>query len=276
MDRPPDEGALEPRSFFDLDDDEAAGLFEPREPVWTALNRLDAWLRDVLQPNVSGLPRQGGLVTDTTALLPGGEAVPGPEVLSWDASKGSLSLAKDGRPLPGAALVCAGAFLADDTVHIGPGALVETGACLRGPLRVGPCAEVRQAAYLRGTVWLGRGCVAGHATEAKGAVFLEGAKAGHFAYVGDSVLGRGANLGAGTKLANLKIIPGTVSVRALGRLIDTGRRKFGAVLGDRTETGCNSVLGPGVLLGPGSRVYPNVTVRPGLHAGRSVHRPPRR
>ena len=99
----------------------------------------------------------------------------------------------------------------------------------------------------------------------KNSIMLDGAKAGHFAYIGDSILGRDVNLGAGTKLANLKMIPGMVMVAVKGRRYDTGRRKLGAILGDRTETGCNSVTAPGTLMGPGSIVYAGVSVPGGYY-----------
>jgi NDP-sugar pyrophosphorylase family protein len=99
----------------------------------------------------------------------------------------------------------------------------------------------------------------------KGSIMLDGAKAGHFAYIGDSILGKDVNLGAGTKLANLKIIPGSIMVAGEGKRYDTGRRKLGAIMGDRTETGCNSVTSPGTLIGPGGVVYPGVSVPGGYY-----------
>jgi bifunctional N-acetylglucosamine-1-phosphate-uridyltransferase/glucosamine-1-phosphate-acetyltransferase GlmU-like protein len=102
---------------------------------------------------------------------------------------------------------------------------------------------------------------------------LDGAKAGHFAYIGDSILGKGVNLGAGTKLANLKMVSGTVTVPLGKERCDTGRRKLGAVLGDRTETGCNSVTSPGTLIGAGSTVYPGVAVPAGYYPRKTSFRP---
>jgi NDP-sugar pyrophosphorylase family protein len=149
---------------------------------------------------------------------------------------------------------------------------VEPGALIRGPALIGPNSEVRQGAYVRGSVLVGEGCVVGHATEVKNGLFLDGAKAGHFAYVGDSILGFGVNLGAGTKLANLKIIEGTIRLRGPDGPVDTGRRKLGAVLGDGTETGCNSVTSPGALMAPKTMVFPNTTVPAGAHFGVRVFR----
>ncbi len=143
-------------------------------------------------------------------------------------------------------------------VLIDEGASVEPGAFIKGPCYVGPGSEVRHGAYIRGNVYIGRECVVGHVTEVKGSVFLDGAKAGHFAYVGDSLLGREVNLGAGTKLANLKIKAGTVFYQdpSSYSLVDSGLRKFGSVLGDGVQTGCNSVLSPGSFLFPNTHILP--------------------
>ena len=104
---------------------------------------------------------------------------------------------------------------------------------------------------------------------------MDGAKAGHFAYIGDSILGKDVNLGAGTKLANFKMLAGSIVVTADKKKYDTGRRKLGAILGDRTETGCNSVTSPGTFMGPGSIVYPAVAVPGGYYPGRTIARPSR-
>jgi NDP-sugar pyrophosphorylase family protein len=165
--------------------------------------------------------------------------------------------------------VAEGAFVAKEGVYIAAGAVVEPTAYITGPTIIGPGTVVRHGAYVRGTVLTGRGCVIGHASEVKSAILLDGAKAPHFAYVGDSILGRDVNLGAGTKLSNLKVIGKTVTVTVGGRTLDTGLRKFGAVLGDGVETGCNSVLSPGALLGKGCIAYPCLHVR-GYHPARSI------
>ncbi len=172
-----------------------------------------------------------------------------------------------------AAVILPGAFLANDAIIIGPGTVVEPGAFIRGPVIIGKNTEIRQGAYIRGDCLVGDGCVVGHTTELKGSILLDGAKAAHFAYVGDSILGKQVNLGAGTKLANLKMIPGSVRVRADGKSYDTGRRKLGAIVGDHTETGCNSVLSPGTFIGRNSLVYPCVTVPGGYYADKTIIKP---
>ena len=144
---------------------------------------------------------------------------------------------------------------------------------IKGPSVIGEDCEVRQGAYMRGNCLVGNGCVVGHATEMKGSIMLDGAKAGHFAYIGDSILGRDVNLGAGTKLANLRMIPGSIVLRSGNERYDTGRRKLGAILGDQTETGCNSVTSPGTLMGPRSIVYPAMSVSGGCYPAKTYVRP---
>lgn len=158
------------------------------------------------------------------------------------------------------------AAVVEGDVFVSKGAVVEPGAYIQGPCWIGPDSEVRQGAYIRGSVVVGKGCVVGHATEVKNAVFLDEAKAGHFAYVGDCILGRDVNLGAGTKLANFKLDAGNIKIHADGKEYDTGRRKVGAFLGDGVQTGCNSVTSPGCVLGRGCWVYANTTVPAGLYA----------
>lgn len=145
-------------------------------------------------------------------------------------------------------------------VYISEGVTIEPTAMIQGPTYIGPNSEIRHGAYIRGTTYIGKGCVVGHTTEVKGSCFLDGAKAGHFAYVGDSILGREVNLGAGTKLANLRLQHDEVFYKdpTSGMRIASGLRKFGAILGDHVQTGCNSVLSPGSLLLPNTGVYPCV------------------
>jgi carbonic anhydrase/acetyltransferase-like protein (isoleucine patch superfamily) len=261
---------LAPQEFFDLTDFEHRGLFSGEEPVWTALDRLKGYL-EALFRDPWPLSGKAGQI-DRTLVIYEGEA--------WDdfqvratGPKGALQAYREGEILEGAAMILPGAFLANDRVILGPGTVVEPGAFIRGPAVIGGGCEIRQGAYVRGDCLIGNGCVVGHTTEMKGSILLDRAKAAHFAYVGDSILGRDVNLGAGTKLANLKMIPGSVVVTVDRKRHDTGRRKLGAVLGDRTETGCNSVTSPGTLLGPDSVVYAGVAVPPGGYPSRTIIRP---
>ena len=150
-------------------------------------------------------------------------------------------------------------------------ARIEPGSHFIGPCYIGPNAEIRHAAYVRQFSWVCANAVVGHASETKHSVLLPGAKAPHFNYVGDSILGSGVNLGAGTKISNLRNDGGEVHLRIDGQRIGSGLRKFGAVLGERCQLGCNSVSNPGVVLGCDSQVHPNTTVT-GVFPADSQHR----
>jgi NDP-sugar pyrophosphorylase family protein len=129
-------------------------------------------------------------------------------------------------------------------------------ATIIGPAYIGAKTEIRPGAFIRGNVIVGEGCVLGNSSEFKNCILLDGVQAPHFNYVGDSILGNGAHLGAGVICSNLRLDRGEVTVRLADRAVKTGLKKFGAVLGDKAEVGCNAVLNPGTLLGPRSLVMP--------------------
>jgi NDP-sugar pyrophosphorylase family protein len=189
-----------------------------------------------------------------------------------DATKGQLKVSQGGKPLEGASVIMAGAVFMGDRIDIGKGVLVESGALIQSPAIIGDQTVVRQGAYMRGYCLIGKRCVVGHVTEVKHSIFLDDAKAGHFAYLGDSILGNDVNLGAGTKLANLRFTSGNVQVKTPKKIIDTGLRKFGAILADGVQTGCNSVTSPGTVLGKKSMLLPNVNAPSGLHRNHSFIR----
>lgn len=145
-----------------------------------------------------------------------------------------------------------------ESISVGKGTIVEPGAYIKGPCIIGENCSVRHGAYVRGNLIAGNECIIGHDSEMKNVILLNHAYAGHFAYVGDSILGNYTNLGAGTKCANLKLNNGTVCVRFEGKKIETNLRKFGAIVGDHSQTGCNSVSNPGTLMGKGVHCYPCV------------------
>jgi NDP-sugar pyrophosphorylase family protein len=159
----------------------------------------------------------------------------------------------------------AGVHLLGDRIHIAAGCRVEPGAVIVGPAILDDGVQVRTGAYIRENVILGAGSLVGAHSEVKGSILLPAAKAPHQAYVGDSILGRDVNLGAGTICSNVKNVGREVSFRAGGEVIHTGLRKFGAVLGDRCKTGCNTVLNPGVLMGCDSVTYTNASIRSGYY-----------
>jgi NDP-sugar pyrophosphorylase family protein len=143
-------------------------------------------------------------------------------------------------------------------VVVGEGTIVEPGAMIKGPAIIGKNCQIRHNAYLRENVLIGNDCVVGNASEVKNALIFNGVQAPHYNYIGDSILGHKSHLGAGVKVSNVKLLPGNVMVELDGVPTDTGLRKFGALLGDGAEVGCNAVLNPGTILGRGALVYPNV------------------
>ncbi len=145
-----------------------------------------------------------------------------------------------------------------EKVIIGEGTWVEPGAMIKGPAIIGKNCQIRHNAYIRENVLIGDDCVVGNASELKNAWLFNGAQVPHYNYVGDSILGYKAHLGAGAKISNVKLFPGNIEVPVDGVPSDTGLRKFGALLGDHAEAGCNAVLNPGSILGRGAVVYPNV------------------
>ena len=144
-------------------------------------------------------------------------------------------------------------------VFVGEGTVIEAGALIRGPAWIGRNCCIGHGATLRGNVIVGDDCVVGHAVELKNAVLFNGCDVPHFNYVGDSVLGHRVHLGAGAMLSNYRLIRGNVNVRTASGTLDSGLAKFGALIGDRTEIGCNAVLNPGAIIGRDCLLYPNVT-----------------
>ena len=224
---------LAPETFFDLKNYPHAALFDGCAFVWQALPRLSEYLQSLLRGQ-------------------------GHQILGE---------------------VAAGATLAPDSdIYIGPGAVVESGALISGPAYIAAGAHIRHGAYVRSNALIGAGAVVGHATEVKHSILLPGAHAPHFNYVGDSILGHRVNLGAGTKLSNLTVVSTkdaagrrpSIKLRIDDQIYDTGLAKLGAILGDDAQTGCNSVLNPGVLLGPRSLVYANTSLPKGLYPADTI------
>ncbi|HEX7859729.1 MAG TPA: DapH/DapD/GlmU-related protein [Verrucomicrobiae bacterium] len=146
-------------------------------------------------------------------------------------------------------------------VFIGEGTVVEHGAMIKGPAIIGRNCQIRHNAYIREDVIIGDECVIGNSCEFKNAMLFNNCQVPHFSYVGDSIFGYKAHLGAGVKISNVKLVPGNVTVEKDGVPLDTGLRKFGVLLGDNTDIGCNSVINPGSIIGKGSVIYPNTSWR---------------
>ncbi|MBO7393787.1 MAG: glucose-1-phosphate thymidylyltransferase [Abditibacteriota bacterium] len=223
---------LKPEDFFDLTDFDCADIFDGCEFVWDALKKISVYL---LHKNMSFSSKEQRI-------------------------KG---------------VVMRGAVIEDDdTVHIGEGTVVEPGAFIRGPVWIGKNCKIRHGAYLREDVIVGDNCVVGHGCELKNVIMLPTAQCPHLAYVGDSILGRHTNLGAGTIVSNLQLYsekdPDTgkrppIILTADNEIYDTDLAKFGAIVGDGAQTGCNTTLNPGCLMGKNTVVYPNVSLPKGYY-----------
>lgn len=148
-----------------------------------------------------------------------------------------------------------------DNVWIAKSAVVYPSACINGPAIIDEEAEIRHCAFIRGSAIVGRGAVVGNSTELKNVILFNKVQVPHYNYVGDSILGYKAHMGAGSITSNVKSDKTLVVVRAGEESVETGLKKFGAMLGDNVEVGCNSVLNPGTVIGRQSNIYPTSMVR---------------
>lgn len=159
---------------------------------------------------------------------------------------------------PGSPGVSAHAHLGE-RIHLGAGSRVEPGATIKGPAWIGENCEIRSGAYLRENVIVGNNAVLGNSCEFKNCILFDDADVPHFSYVGDSILGYKAHLGAGAILSNVRLDKRNIRIPespGSAATVDTGLRKFGAIVGDHAEIGCNSVISPGSILGRNSLIYP--------------------
>ena len=148
-----------------------------------------------------------------------------------------------------------------EDVWIAKSATVFPSAYIHGPAIIGPETEVRQGAFIRGNALVGAHCVVGNSTELKNVILFDNVQVPHYNYVGDSILGYKSHMGAGSITSNVKSDKTLVTVRVGDERLETGRKKFGAMLGDCVEVGCNSVLNPGTVIGRHTNVYPLSMVR---------------
>lgn len=144
-------------------------------------------------------------------------------------------------------------------------------ATILGPTWIGANTEIRPGAFIRGSVIVGEGCILGNACEFKNSLLMDDVAVPHFNYVGDSILGNHAHFGAGVICSNLRLDQQPIIVRTGDAVFETGLRKFGAILGDRAEVGCNAVLNPGTVLGPRVLVSPAIAVSGHVPAAMIVH-----
>ena len=148
-----------------------------------------------------------------------------------------------------------------EDIWVAKNAKVAPTACLNGPLIIDEEAEVRHCAFVRGNAIVGKGAVVGNSTELKNVVLFNKVQVPHYNYVGDSILGYKSHMGAGSITSNVKSDKKLVVVKAGDERIETGLKKFGAMLGDEVEVGCGSVLNPGTVIGSHSNIYPLSSVR---------------
>ena len=151
--------------------------------------------------------------------------------------------------------------LRGENIWVAKSATIYPSAFLGGPLIICEDAEVRHCAFIRGSAIVGKGAVVGNSTELKNSILFDGVQVPHYNYIGDSILGYKAHTGAGTITSNLKSDKSLVTVLHNGKKVETGVKKFGAMLGDFVEVGCNSVLNPGSVVGRNTNVYPLSFVR---------------
>lgn len=148
-----------------------------------------------------------------------------------------------------------------ENVWVSKSAKIAGSAHIDGPTIIGKETEVRHCAFIRGGVIVGENCVVGNSTEIKNSILFNSVQVPHFNYVGDSILGYKAHMGAGSITSNVKSDRSVVTVKIGSEKMDTGLKKFGAILGDHVEIGCNAVLNPGSVLGRNVSVYPTSMVR---------------
>ena len=237
--------------FSDIDREPYKRLFFGVDRVWDPLKNLDLILQSLMQSKTDSY---------STEL----------EGVCFDKSEKGLFVQKWIK-------LDQAVYLKELQILIGSGTRLEPSAIIKGPTVIGENCDIRQGAYVRGNFFAGEGCVIGHATEVKNSILMDHSEAGHFNYIGDSILGRHVNMGAGSKLANLQfrsreekqegfIHP--IQIPSAG--LETGIEKLGAVVGDHDEIGCNAVLCPGTLLGKDTWVYPNLIVPKGYYPPNTV------
>jgi UDP-N-acetylglucosamine diphosphorylase / glucose-1-phosphate thymidylyltransferase / UDP-N-acetylgalactosamine diphosphorylase / glucosamine-1-phosphate N-acetyltransferase / galactosamine-1-phosphate N-acetyltransferase len=179
------------------------------------------------------------------------------EVAPWDWIK-QIGAALDAVEFEAAGLKIPAGVHLEGKVWLHPTVKLPAHATILGPVYIGARTDIRPGAFIRNNVIVGEGCVLGNSSEFKNCLLLDGVQVPHFNYVGDSILGNGAHLGAGVICSNLRLDQSEVTVRLPNETVRTGLRKFGAILGDHAEVGCNAVLNPGSVLGRRALVMPTM------------------
>ena len=237
--------------FPQLDNFAHNGIFQNIKQVWDPLKDLNKIIVRILAEDTTGdaIESVSGITIDTTNLI---KSI---VVERWIKLKAPIiSQALD--------------------IRIDSGTVLEPTAIIKGPAVIGKNNDIRQGSYLRGNVMVGNSCVIGHCTEIKNSILMNHVEAGHFNYIGDSILGSYVNMGAGSRLANVQFrrlhekmndVINDIEIPIENKPISTGLSKLGSIIGDNVEIGCNAVLSPGALIGKDNWVYPNCTVSKGFH-----------
>jgi UDP-N-acetylglucosamine diphosphorylase / glucose-1-phosphate thymidylyltransferase / UDP-N-acetylgalactosamine diphosphorylase / glucosamine-1-phosphate N-acetyltransferase / galactosamine-1-phosphate N-acetyltransferase len=226
-------------------------IFQNIKQVWDPLKNLNKIITKILSEDSKGSPIESvsGLTIDRSS------SVKGIVVNGWIKLETSI-------------------ISHDLEIKIDSGTILEPTAIIKGPSVIGKNNDIRQGSYIRGNVIVGNNCVIGHCTEIKNSLLMNHVEAGHFNYIGDSILGSYVNMGAGSRLANVQFRglqeKMTDSIKDIeisieNKIIATGLSKLGSVIGDNVEIGCNAVLSPGTLIGKDNWIYPNCTVSKGFH-----------
>ena len=196
-----------------------------------------------------------------------------PDVAPWEWLKKIGTALAEITEEPARANVPPGVHI-EGKVWIHPSTKLPAHATIIGPTWIGANNEIRPGAFIRGNVIVGNGGVLGNACEFKNCVLMDNVQVPHFSYVGDSILGNGAHFGAGVICSNLRLDQQPIVIRTEQGTFETGLRKFGAIVGDKAEVGCNAVLNPGTLLGPRALVTPTLSFSGYLPAATIAHARP--
>lgn len=152
-------------------------------------------------------------------------------------------------------------YIIKKDIAIAKSAIISNKAEIVGPTIIGENTEIRPFSYIRGNVIIGNNCVVGNSSEIKNSIIFNNAQIPHFNYVGDSILGYKAHIGAGVKISNLKSDKSNITIKYNNEKIETNLRKMGAIIGDYVEVGCNTVLNPGTIIGKNSTIYPVCSIK---------------
>ncbi len=232
-------------------------IFSDCERVWEPLKTLRPRLEKLLREKTRGKSHALHLPGIKTAADSSGHRRGARGLYVWD----WITLAEP-------------VYLQELDIFIGKGTRLEPSVMIQGPAVIGEDCDIRQGAYIRGNVMVGDRVVIGHATELKNSVLMDHTEAGHFNYIGDSIVGSHVNFGAGSKLANLQLRSGDekregrinpIQIPLDSGMLNTGMEKLGAVVGDNVELGCNAVVCPGALIGKDVWIYPGLTVLKGYY-----------